>query len=108
MKPEEIEIAKKIAEIEGVELKVFKHSLYGERWLYQPKGKIRQEYNPFDWAILGPLMLKYGVLINYCSGSVYMSNPFEYRFFVVKFSCKDEIPLAILKCIIEACQYEKQ
>jgi len=103
MNKQELEIAKKIAGIDGVEVEQYNDKLMISVNLkycfaeYTPK-----EYNPFSWSILGPLMVKYEIEVDFVDSSVYIrSNEMSYKYWAL-FSCKEEIPSAILKCIIKS------
>lgn len=102
MNKEELEIAKKIAEIEGVELVEHKGGfLYKNRNGYMFVNGVTMEwYNPFDWSVLGPLSVKYEVSIQHTLSYVFITQ--GWHDVEVHFENKDEIPHAILKCIIKA------
>ena len=95
MSKQELAIAKKIAEIEGVKSPTFRMPF---------DEYIGRHYNPFDWSILGPLMIKYKVTVNlvgsyYCAQVAYNgvgtceNNSLGYS---------PSLPCAILECIIKS------
>jgi len=62
MTEQELEIAKKIAEIDFSADDGYSVSAkYGAIWVSNSYTCGQNEYNPFSWSILGPLMVKYGV-----------------------------------------------
>ena len=111
MNKQELEIAKKIAEIEGIELtkQISTAPETGEEaeWYSVSDASSLAEheelYNPFSWSILGPLMVKYDVEPSYhntklidiriCGGAGISA---------VTCKTKGEIPSAILECIIKS------
>jgi hypothetical protein len=103
MNKEQLKIAKRIAEIEGIELT--KHMggvLYkNNQGCMLVNGMAMDWYNPFDWSVFGPLMVKYEVEIAYWlnAASVELNNGDT---FTINFKDKSEIPTAILKCIIKS------
>jgi len=93
MSKQELAIAKKIAEIEGVKSPTFRMPF---------DEYIGRHYNPFDWSILGPLMVKHEIEVDYVDSSAYIrSNESAYKCWAL-FSCKEEVPRAILECIIKS------
>jgi len=100
MNKQELAIAKKIAEIEGIELREHSHSLYGFKSVYKPEGGIWQEYNPFDWSILGPLMVRHKVGISYDNQFVFIDSSFDYS--ASYYKSDEDLPRAILECIIKS------
>lgn len=96
MNKEELEIAKHIAEIEGIN--VIQH----DTWLEEVGIKSGIcDYNPFDWAILGPLSLKYEVETVYWLGAVSIEHKTGDNY-SIDFNHKSAIPKAILECIIKS------
>jgi hypothetical protein len=57
-------------------------------------------YNPFDWQILGSLMVKYEVSIDRLCERVYITQGWSN--IELFFTGEDEIPLAMLECIIKS------
>jgi hypothetical protein len=114
MTSEELEIAKKIAEIEGYKaaIKKFKSDAYecgyhAHVYLYEnPNGRgfWCNTYNPFDWSILGPLMFKYEVDVSHYSGWASVASEYTDRTPIAQeyFGDLDGAPMAILKCIIKS------
>ena len=94
-----LELIKRIAEIEGIEL------LGPNKLNHQPiNGRGCIPYNPFDWSILGPLILKYEVTIThgrYPNGDYDGLAQIKGFDRAIAFS-KEEIPIAILECIIKS------
>lgn len=106
MNKEQLAIARKIAEIEGVEYRVdtdagVKTVSTLKRWVEGNKKCCTwTEYNPFDWSILGPLMLKWEVSIDRPCERVYVTQ--GWKELEINFSGESEIPQAILECIIKS------
>jgi len=84
----DLELCKKIAEIEGYS------SLYESCILDVVNGKSHM----VGKALLFDLMVKYGVSIDYETDEVTS----HCRFYSVDFNGKSDLPRAILECIIEA------
>ena len=97
MNKQELTIAKKIAEIECLDTKICE--LDGVTFLAHIK-PCWTEYNPFDWSVLGLLMLKYVVSIN--SRDRFVEINTDKIECWVDFSAKEGIPHAILECIIKS------
>jgi hypothetical protein len=103
MNKQQLEIAKKIAEIEGVSVIDWKeewsiNTLYeSDKW-----GNGICEYNPFDWSILGPLMVKYGVEIIKPFVDDEMRRIFIARDIGITAKNNEEITQAILECVIKS------
>ena len=96
MKLTDLELCKKIAEIEGVPIDCI-DCIDGE-WLGIHGKYDIEEYNPFEWSLLGPLMVKYKVVVSYSFGYVSADYGIN-RYFYGEVS---ELPRAILECIVEA------
>ena len=92
----DLELCKKIAEIEGVPIDCI-DCIDGE-WLGIHGKYDIEEYNPFEWSLLGPLMVKYKVVVSYSFGYVSADYGIN-RYFYGEVS---ELPRAILECIVEA------
>jgi len=106
MNKQELEIAKKIAEIEGHWFTVSRDNIpyILTDFIESPNHPLPTYYNPFDWSILGPLMIKYKVTVNlvgsyYCAQVAYNgvgtceNNSLGYS---------PSLPCAILECIIKS------
>ena len=91
----DLELCKKIAEIEGVPIDCI-DCIDGE-WLGIHGKYDIEEYNPFEWSLLGPLMVKYKVVVSYSFGYVSADYGIN-RYFYGETS---ELPRAILECIVE-------
>jgi len=107
MNEQELEIAKKIAEIEGVQVnKEFTTNCKTGKTVqclsYLPINTnfIEEMYNPFNWSILGSLMVKYKVEILYAEEYVAILDGYGEDLFWEYFEDENDIPRAILKCII--------
>lgn len=100
MNKQELEIAKKIAQIEfnsanySIEMR---SDCVVVRNLLRPEPYI---YNPFDWPILGPLMVKYDVGVHTESGLCVIEG--VTGIYSSEFGLKEDIPRAILECIIKS------
>ena len=97
---EHVQIARRIAEIEGVCDTIDRDGMPYQ--IVELLGVIAPfEYNPFDWSILGPLMLKYDVCLipSVNSGFTNVSIGVNDSIWCGE---KEEIPLAILECIIKS------
>lgn len=97
MNKEQLEIAKRIAEIDGVTVHEKLNSIY-----YYLKPFSVAEYNPFNWSILGPLMVKYEVELSHFNEYVYIADDNGDDLFWEFFKNKQDIPRAILECIIKS------
>jgi hypothetical protein len=104
MNKEQLEIAKKIAEIEGITLfEKGEHLLTPDRNGYMSHNRITCDwYNPFDWSVCGKLLEKYWITVN-ISGSYYCTQ----SAFKGIGTCEDDslgysnhLPTAILQCVI--------
>lgn len=113
MNKEELEAAKKIAEIEGYRAKIkkFKSSAYpcgyhSHVYLYdRPNGDgfWNNEYTPFDWEILGNLTFKYEVETSIVGGRYVRIWTHGCNSVKVEFEDNEQsYKLAILKCIIKS------
>jgi hypothetical protein len=90
----DLSICKVIAELEGLN----PVELIG--CCFVPHGFRRsRKYNPLDWSILGPLMVKYGITIDYHCGYVYMTQGWRGE---VHFESKEDIPRAVCECILKS------
>lgn len=107
MNKEQLEIAKKIAEIDGVKV----HTLsYINRLVIETHADVGPdyiEYDPLSWSILGPLMVKYHVTPDYSGNAMYIidENTNESSTGILSaayFKDEDGIPQAILECIIKS------
>ena len=113
MNKQELEIAKKIAGIEGVHDKIIEAIKNQQRnhnhflattstnSVSSPTVQSYESiYNPFDWSILGPLMLKYEVepCYRYNEVAVWV----ESTWIKESFTDKSDIPRAMLECIIKS------
>jgi hypothetical protein len=103
MNKQDLEITMKIAEIEGLD---FTDECRADFLTGIKENYIKvfncQEYNPFDWSILGPLMVKYKVEIFYDEMTSQITE-FGFNFIGnVPFNDESEIPRAILECIIKS------
>ena len=101
----ELEIAEKIAKIEGEWFTVSRdgvpHVLL--EFAESPKHPLPTHYNPFNWSVLGPLMVKYEVAIDYINESVDIFEETTGNYLCWElFEDESEIPAAILKCIIKS------
>ena len=96
MNKEELAIAKRIAEIEGVKSPTFRMPL---------DEYVEKHYNPFEWGILGPLMVKYKVDNEHRNGVVAFTiwlNDEATTAVSIEAKSTEEIPRAILECIIKS------
>ena len=101
MNEDELAIAKRITEIEGliVTVKICKGD--DEYWMQARKpGYYNGDYNPFNWSILGPLMVKHDIEISYFYNYVYINDGNDDDLYWEYFKNKSDIPRAILECII--------
>ena len=92
MKLTDLELCKKIAEIEGVNL----HEIMcGDRnvLLFSENAEF---YNPFDWSLLGPMMIKYEVSVNFQRMTI------ENEVHRFDFCDINDLPRAILEFIVVA------
>jgi hypothetical protein len=99
----ELEIAKRIAEIEGYDFTFSRGCVpyVLKEYMESPEHPLPTYYNPFDWAILGPLMIKYSVGHDAFFSEIYsISNSGAYT--EIKYGSNEEIPRAILECIIKS------
>lgn len=96
MNEQELEIAKKIAEIEATDVSLRFNNLYYSETAY---GFIK-EYNPFNWSILGSLMVKHKVEILYAEEYVAILDGYGEDLFWEFFEDENDIPRSILECII--------
>ena len=98
----DLELCKKIAEIEGVPIDCI-DCIDGE-WLGIHGKYDIEEYNPFEWSLLGPLMVKYEVCIcRYYDMAYILSDETDGEHKVkVSFSVNGDVGRAILECIVEA------
>ena len=99
----DLEICKKLAELEGID---FSSSRLGVLQYFKvgDMGKETKKYNPItDWSILGPLMVKYKVEVDYtCMDvSIYLKD-YTVPVSVRTFDNEEGIPEAICLCILEA------
>lgn len=105
MNKEELEIAKKIAEIEGLDLVDVVFGCGTKKAFTFLDGRMDKMYDPFDWSILGPLMVKHKVHLDhiYKSTSTW-SGTMEScgRVASIDFKSEQQIPRAILECIIKS------
>ncbi len=104
MNQQDLELAKKIAEIEGVDYDI-EASDSGIMFIthYYMGDPMCSEYNPFDWSILGPLMLKHGVsLIQNGNGDNHMFFMGSDNDIDICVTDKQEIPRTILECIVKS------
>lgn len=99
---DDLTLCKRIAEIENLDPKMF--------WVEKEKAfrLFTGEYwNPLtDWALLGPLMVKYHVEVvyDYKECSVFKDNgePLLIAAATTHFNNDSQLPRAILECIIKA------
>ena len=98
----ELELCKAIAKIEGLTL-TYSSNIGG--WSSgTPYGKDDYEYNPLiNKVMLFDLMVKHGVVVKPHSGGFTDVFIDDYKILVVC-ATDDEIPRAILECILEANQ----
>ena len=94
MKLTDLELCKKIAEIEGVPIDCI-DCIDGE-WLGIHGKYDIEEYNPFDWSWLGPMMIKYEVSVNFQRMTI------ENEVHRFDFCDNNELPRAILEFIVVA------
>ena len=94
MNKSELEIARKIAEIDG------KSVINVQGFLKETVHDMLIDYNPFDWSILGPLIVEYFVCINTVFNYVFITTGIKRT--EVHFDHKSELPKAILECIIKS------
>ena len=100
MKLTDVDLCKKIAEIEGTNVSLSVMTL-GKEQIPTGRGLVDEnfvQYGPFDWSLLGPLMVKYKVVVSYSFGYVSADYGIN-RYFYGEVS---ELPRAILECIVEA------
>ena len=100
MKLTDLELCKKIAEIELKPLNEdMKEAGCAELEYIAPKN-----YNPFEWSLLGPLMVKHEVCIcRYYDMAYILSDETDGEHKVkVSFSVNGDVGRAILECIVEA------
>ena len=101
-----LELCRKIAEIELKALNL-DHENEG---CAEPTYTAPKEYNPFDWSLLGPLMVKYKVDIDHdmekAGGEVHAWGRGHMGTLTIlgccEFDSDEELPQAILECIIES------
>ena len=102
MTKSELEIAKQIADIECVKaVAIFEGTESLESLIYQNDDGKYVGYNPFEWSILGPLMVKYKVELDFYCMYVQIYNGSN-NYPVVDFELQKDIPRAILECVIKA------
>ena len=115
MNKQELAIAKKIAEIEGVAV-IINEAIAKQQLAYNnfmlnhctsavsspTVQSFESIYNPFDWSILGPLMLKYKIGIAHLFHEVLIPSFNGIEPVTVKFENESDIPRAILECIIKS------
>ena len=106
MTEQELGIAKKIAEIEGVEIQCDRDDSGNLTSVYEPADDNGwcNVYNPFCWSMLGQLLVKYKVTVNLV-GSYYCTQIAHNGIG----TCEDNslgyspsLPSAILECIIKS------
>jgi hypothetical protein len=99
----DLEIAKRIAEIEGIE--VFKEGNHlltpDDQGYFVRNNKTCGYYNPFRWATLGPLMLKHNITPS-MRNLIVSTRSSTGRISIFRVKTKEEIPRAILECIIKS------
>jgi len=107
---DDLTLCKKIAELEGVEVgeSVMR---FGDTTIPTGRGLIDDnfiEYNPLtNWLLLGPLMLKYEIEVDYQSMRCVFLESKRYADdldikHVVDYDDVDQLPRAILECIIKS------
>jgi len=113
-----LQVAKAIAELEGVEVEEVQYygSAHGGEdypvLLRVRRGVHGERYDPLDWSILGSLMVKYEVEVDYigmwtdiayigAKGIVKHHEP-------IKFESKEDIPRAVCECILKANNLGKE
>jgi hypothetical protein len=103
MNKQELAIAKKIAEIEGVDVKFICGRLC-EMHMDGNEHLPCAYYNPFDWSILGPLMVKHKVIPDFNFNSAVVVNYDTQLSFEVDAHDENEESMkqAILECIIKS------
>lgn len=94
---EKLKITERIAEIEKIKIRL-DNSFIGMVFIRTDSQEI---YDPSEWSNLGPLMIKHGVSIHMQAGRVKKSS-ISGRISIINFSNKEEIPRAILECIIKS------
>lgn len=101
----DLELCKKIAEIEGVEFSVRGNSVVADNPAEAIKDKLTDIYNPLtNKALLFDLLVKYDVCICRYNDYVYIESDYtdaEHKAYE-SFSDEKDIPRAILECIVEA------
>ena len=100
MKLTDLELCKNIAEIEGIN--TFENR--GLHGFQLTRRDSYEQYNPFYWSLLGPLMVKYEVCIcRYYDMAYILSDETDGEHKVkVSFSVNGDVGRAILECIVEA------